>query len=93
MKRILFAVVLVVLAAPAFADEQSIELKAGTGLEAVQGNCGSCHSLDYIKMNSPFLNHAGWQAEVTKMIKTYGAPITDEDAKAILDYLATNYGG
>jgi hypothetical protein len=44
-------------------------------------------------MNSPFLNAAGWQAEVTKMIKTYGAPVSDEDAKAILDYLTTNYGG
>ncbi len=93
MKRILFAVAIVALATPAFADEQSIELKAGAGLETVQGNCGSCHSLDYIKINSPFLNHAGWQAEVTKMIKTYGAPITDEDAKVILDYLTTNYGG
>jgi len=43
-------------------------------------------------MNSPFLNGAGWDAEVTKMIKAYGAPIDDTDAKAIADYLKKNYG-
>ena len=43
-------------------------------------------------MNSPFLNAAGWNAEVTKMIKAMGAPIPDDDAKAIADYLAKNYG-
>ncbi len=77
---------------PAAADESAIELKPGPGLDKVQGNCGACHSLDYIPMNSPFLNAAGWNAEVTKMIKAMGAPITDDDAKAIVDYLAKNYG-
>jgi hypothetical protein len=43
-------------------------------------------------MNSKFLNAAGWTAEVTKMIKAFGAPIDDGDAKAIADYLAKNYG-
>jgi hypothetical protein len=35
---------------------------------------------------------AGWNAEVTKMIKAFGAPINDADAKAIVDYLTKNYG-
>ena len=43
-------------------------------------------------MNSPFLDAAGWNAEVTKMIKAFGAPIDATDAKAIVDYLAKNYG-
>jgi hypothetical protein len=43
-------------------------------------------------MNSPFLDAAGWNAQVTKMIKVMGAPIGDVDAKAIVDYLAKNYG-
>jgi sulfite dehydrogenase (cytochrome) subunit B len=76
----------------ATADEQPIELRKAAGLEQVEGNCGACHSLDYIEMNSPFLNAAGWNAEVTKMIKAYGAPIGEADAKAIADYLAKNYG-
>ena len=43
-------------------------------------------------MNSPFLNAAGWNAEVGKMIKAFGAPISDADAKDIAAYLAANYG-
>jgi mono/diheme cytochrome c family protein len=78
-------------ASQASADEPIIELKPGLGLDKVVGNCGACHSLDYIQMNSPFLNATGWNAEVTKMIKAMGAPISDSDAKTIAEYLAKNY--
>jgi mono/diheme cytochrome c family protein len=81
------------LAAQAFADEQPIGLKQAPGLDKVESNCAACHSLDYIQMNSPFLNAAAWDAEVTKMVKAFGAPIPDADAKAIGDYLKANYGG
>jgi sulfite dehydrogenase (cytochrome) subunit B len=73
-------------------EEQPVNLRAAPGVEQVEGNCGACHSLDYIEMNSPFLNAAGWNAEVTKMIKAFGAPISEADAKTIADYLAKNYG-
>ena len=43
-------------------------------------------------MNSVYLNAAGWDAEVTKMIKAYGAPVDDADAAAIKAYLTKNYG-
>jgi mono/diheme cytochrome c family protein len=92
MRTIAFAVFAALVALPAAADEPVIDLKQAPGLDKVQGNCGACHSLDYVQMNSPFLNAAGWGAEVTKMIKAYGAPIGDDDAKAIADYLAKNYG-
>jgi mono/diheme cytochrome c family protein len=77
---------------PAAADEPVVHLKPGPGLDKVEGNCGACHSLEYVQMNSPFLNASGWEAEVAKMRKAYGAPIGDADAKAIVDYLAANYG-
>ena len=90
--RIFAIAVFVALAAlPAAADEPTVQLKPGPGLDKVEGNCGACHSL-YIQMNSPFLNAAGWNAEVTKMIKAFGAPISDADAKDIAAYLAKNYG-
>ena len=73
--------------------EQAIKLKPGPGMDKVEANCQACHSLAYIPMNSPFLNPARWDAEVTKMIKVMGAPIDDADAKAIKEYLAKNYGG
>ena len=92
MRTIAFAVIATLTAFAALADEPVITLKPGPGLDKVEGNCGACHSLVYIQMNSPFLNAAGWNAEVTKMIKAFGAPISDADAKAIAEYLAKNYG-
>jgi mono/diheme cytochrome c family protein len=74
------------------AAEQRVELKAGAGREKVEANCVACHSLDYIVANSPFLTRQVWDAEVTKMIKAFGAPISDADAKEIVDYLSANYG-
>jgi sulfite dehydrogenase (cytochrome) subunit B len=85
---------LTTLGATAFAQEEpAIKLKEAPGLEKVEANCAACHSLDYVQMNSPFLNAAGWEAEVTKMIKAYGAPVSDPDAAVIVDYLKKNYGG
>jgi sulfite dehydrogenase (cytochrome) subunit B len=80
------------LALPAAAQEKPVTLKNAPGLDKVQGNCSGCHSLDYIVMNSPFPNAALWDAEVTKMIRAFGAPINEADAKAIADYLKANYG-
>ena len=74
------------------AQERRLELKDGPGRAQVEANCGSCHSLDYVLMNSPFLDRNGWDGSVTKMIKVFGAPINAEDAKAIVDYLNANYG-
>ncbi|HEY5306769.1 MAG TPA: cytochrome c [Pseudolabrys sp.] len=92
MRKFIIAAVVTLVAGTAFADEQVIKLKQASGVDKVEGNCGACHTLAYIPMNSPFLNAAGWTGEVTKMIKAYGAPIDDADAKAIADYLAKNYG-
>src|SRR5438105_10811939 len=83
------------IAAPAFAataQEKPVALKNAPGVEKVEANCSGCHSLDYIVMNSPFPNAAVWEAEVTKMIRAFGAPIGDADAKIIIDYLKANYG-
>jgi mono/diheme cytochrome c family protein len=93
MKKLALAAAIALLASPAFADEMTVNLKKGSGLDKVEGNCAACHTLAYIPMNSPFLNAAGWDAEVNKMIKGYGAPIDEADAKAIADYLKANYGG
>lgn len=74
------------------ANEKPVRLKAGPGLDKVEANCGACHSLDYISMNSPFLNSAQWDAEVVKMVRAMGAPISDSDIKTIIEYLQKNYG-
>jgi sulfite dehydrogenase (cytochrome) subunit B len=92
MRVLLIAAVAALVPLPVVADEQPIPMKKAPGLDKVEANCQACHSLDYIPMNSPFPNAALWDAEVTKMIKAYGAPIDDADAKAIAEYLKSNYG-
>ena len=42
------------IATPALAQEQ-VTLKPGPGVEAVTKSCSICHTLNYIRMNSPFL--------------------------------------
>jgi sulfite dehydrogenase (cytochrome) subunit B len=91
MRSIAVAAFALLVAAPALAQEPTIELKKAPGLDKVETNCAVCHSLDYIQMNSPFPNATLWDAEVTKMIKVYGAPISDADAAVIADYLKHNY--
>ncbi len=68
-----------------------VKLKPGPGSEKASTLCNICHSLEYITMQ-PALPHAIWSAEVNKMIKVMGAPINEEDAKVITEYLSTAYG-
>ena len=76
----------------AFAAQEKVTLKEGPGMDKVRANCVACHSLDYIPLNSPFLDKKGWEAVVTKMSKAFAAPIKPEDATVIAEYLAANYG-
>jgi len=78
--------------AAARAEEPTVPLKDAPGHEVVESDCAACHSLDYIRTNSPFMTGKVWEAEVTKMITVFGAPIDAPDAKTIIDYLARNYG-
>jgi len=73
--------------------EETAAFKPGPNLEVVQNNCTACHSADYIdtQPRGPKFKKDFWQAEVTKMIKVYGAPIDDADAAKIVDYLAATY--
>jgi mono/diheme cytochrome c family protein len=74
------------------ADETSLQLADGTGRDRVQAACSMCHSVDYIVMNSPFQDAAAWEKTVNKMVKVYGAPLSPEDAAAIVAYLGEHYG-
>jgi cytochrome c5 len=72
--------------------QETAVFKPGPNLEVVKGNCTACHSTDYIATQPPMKNKKDfWQAEVTKMIKVYGAPIDDADVGKIVDYLASTY--
>ena len=88
--RLLVALLLLV-GGNALAQESKLVLKDAPGREKAQV-CVACHSVDYIPMNSRFLDKAGWTASVNKMINAFGAPIKPADAKVIVDYLTENYG-
>jgi cytochrome c5 len=59
---------------------------AGPGSEAINNNCLACHSADHV-LNQPSLSREAWQEVVNKMITAYKAPVSPDDAKAIVDYL------
>jgi hypothetical protein len=92
MKAVLAGCIALVAVSPCGAGEDQVALKDGPGRDVVEANCIMCHSLDYIPMNSVFLDRKGWEASVNKMIKVMGAPIRSEDVPAIVEYLARNYG-
>ena len=106
MTRCFFLALLLTLAAAAYLGgpasaapvsytlpDETAAFKPGPNLEVVQNNCTACHSADYISTQprGPKFKKDFWQAEVTKMIKVYGAPIDDADVGKIVDYLATTY--
>ena len=87
----LMLLVTCVVSAAAHAGEESIRLVDGAGRDSTASHCAICHSLDYIEMNAPVMNRAGWEKAVQKMIARFGAPIDEAAARDILDYLAAHY--
>ena len=73
--------------------DEAVTMKPGKNFETFENNCTACHSSDYIKTqpHGPAFKTNFWQAEVTKMIKVYGAPIDDADVSKIVEYLSENY--
>jgi len=69
------------------------ELKDAPGRDLTLGRCIVCHSVEYIPSNAPAMNRAGWQKTIQKMRERFGAPVTDDEARQILDYLDANYSG
>ena len=69
----------------------TFDLAPGPDREKVQGYCAVCHGTEYIPMQ-PKLSKALWTGTVNKMIKTFGAPVPQEDADKIVNYLSTAYG-
>jgi hypothetical protein len=65
-------------------------LAPGEGREETDAYCSTCHSTRYITMQPP-LPAATWEAEVIKMVKTFGQPIPEDVQPKIIKYLQTHY--
>jgi cytochrome c5 len=72
-------------------DHENARLKVGPGSDVAHTQCQLCHSTDYIVMQPPG-DAKQWEGVVTKMIKVFGAPLSEADAKIITEYLARSYG-
>jgi sulfite dehydrogenase (cytochrome) subunit B len=105
-RRLLFIILLIIVlalimkygsasAAPVVYDlpAETATFRSGPNLDVVMTNCTGCHSADYISTQprGPKFGKDFWQAEVTKMIKSYGAPVPDADVAKIVEYLAATY--
>jgi competence protein ComEA len=66
------------------------QLPDGPGKDAVTRMCGTCHPVE--RAASVRLTQAGWQDTVGKMM-TLGAKGSDEDVKAVVEYLSTHFKG
>jgi hypothetical protein len=57
----------------------------------VRADCVACHSTDY-SVRQPGRDAKQWEAEVKKMRDIFGAPMSDAEAKMIVEYLTAVYG-
>ena len=73
--------------------EAGVQLREAAGRQLTSSRCVTCHSLEYIPANAPAMDRAAWQKTVQKMRERFGAPISDEEAQTILDYLSAEYAG
>ncbi len=66
------------------------QLAPGEGRGLVESYCNTCHSTIYITMQPP-LPSATWEAEVNKMVRTFGQPIPEDAIPKIIAYLQKHY--
>lgn len=70
----------------------TVALPYASGVDLVETNCVTCHSLRYIE-TQPDMTKEAWDKIVKKMVKNYGAPISDTTViNQIVDYLASVKG-
>ena len=72
-------------------DVPEASLPDAPGAEAFKMNCMICHSERYIQMQPDFPRKT-WENIVNKMIKNFGAPISDSTNQTIVDYLTAIKG-
>jgi mono/diheme cytochrome c family protein len=67
------------------------ELADAPGKDAFLANCLNCHTARYVTMQ-PRFGRKVWQAEVTKMVAAYKAPVPPDQQAQIVNYLVAGYG-
>lgn len=63
---------------------------AGDAQGLFEQKCNSCHSMS--RATSQKKTAREWERTVLRMKNANGAPISDQEAKTIIDYLSKKYG-
>jgi hypothetical protein len=64
--------------------------KKDTSQAIFESKCGLCHNLDRAKSKKKTAPE--WEVTVLRMKSAHGSRINDDETKAIIGYLAENYG-
>jgi cytochrome c551/c552 len=70
---------------------ETASFKPAPGADLANGQCLTCHSVDYVVMQPP-LPRTFWVASVKKMSEKYGAPVPEDQVETLVNYLTRNYG-
>jgi len=71
------------------AKELSAQMPDGAGKKIIVEKCQICHSLERVVTSRR--GKDDWQAVIDLMVEE-GAPLTDDETKTVVNYLAANYG-
>jgi hypothetical protein len=66
------------------------EQKGADAKGLFEGKCGACHSIERPKSKNKTKQE--WESTVMRMKNVNHVPITDQEAKIIIDYLAEHFG-
>lgn len=86
---LLFLAPVLFVSGPAPCQQQDASLAEGPGVELVKAKCSLCHELGHITRIRQTRDE--WQETARTMIRR-GAPMTEEEAAIIVDYLVKYYG-
>src|ERR1700751_707475 len=82
-----FAVIGVLLAGPAMAQQAGSDFPEGDGKSDVVAICGGCHDINRLKAG---YTPEGWHT-VLRMMQNFGAPIPQDHVAEITDYLIKSF--
>mgnify|MGYP001615248470 CR=1 FL=1 len=88
---VLFSALTLLLAGAAIScSEEKKEAVKADAKALFENKCNQCHSSDRPKALKKTSDE--WKATVLRMKNSNGCPITDDEAKLIIDYLSKAYG-
>ncbi len=70
---------------------ETAAFKLAPGSEIANGQCLTCHSVEYVSTQPP-MPRAFWAGSVKKMMDKYSAPVPAEQVETLVDYLTAHYG-